>query len=137
MGLTDEEAKSAFNRNMLSTGLLSESPAEFGRSHNRRWLVTDYSAGDVVLHNPYAVRYPSKNPYCSALLTSKRNVWQIHASTLNHDPNHVIRLATDLRFADSRQPWDQVSPIDKFGVIIPYTPTEMVNTVHTWGWRLK
>jgi phytanoyl-CoA hydroxylase len=56
MGLTDEEAKSAFNKNMLSTGLLSESPAAFGRAYDRRWLVTDYSAGDVVLHNPYAVR---------------------------------------------------------------------------------
>ncbi|KIN08525.1 hypothetical protein OIDMADRAFT_100270 [Oidiodendron maius Zn] len=85
VGLTDEEAKSAFNKNMLSTGLLSESPAEFGRAYDRRWLVTDYRAGDVVLHNPYA----------------------IHASTLNHDPDHVIRLATDLRFADSRQPWDE------------------------------
>lgn len=53
--LTDDEAKSAFNRNMMSTGLLSESPAEFARLHSRRWLVTDYSAGDVVLHNPYAV----------------------------------------------------------------------------------
>jgi phytanoyl-CoA hydroxylase len=69
MGFTDEEAKSAFNKNMMSTGLLSESPAEFGRSYNRRWLVTDYNAGDVVLHNPYAVRCPPKNSYCLALLT--------------------------------------------------------------------
>jgi len=83
-GLTDEEVKSAFNQNMLSTGLLAEGPAEFGRTHKRRWLVTDYEAGDVVLHSPYT----------------------IHASTINHDPNHVIRLATDLRFVDSSHPWD-------------------------------
>ncbi|KAL3426980.1 hypothetical protein PVAG01_00489 [Phlyctema vagabunda] len=83
-GLTDEEAKSAFNQNMLSTGLLTDGPAEFGRVHGRRWLVTDYEAGDVVLHNPYT----------------------IHASTINHDPNNVIRLATDLRFVDSSRPWD-------------------------------
>jgi hypothetical protein len=69
VGLTDEEAKSAFNKNMMSTGLLSESPAEFGRSHKRRWLVTDYSAGDVVLHNPYAVRCLLKYSLCFKLLT--------------------------------------------------------------------
>lgn len=54
-GLTDEEAKSAFNQNMMSTGLISELPAQFGRLYNRRWLVTDYKAGDVVLHGPYTV----------------------------------------------------------------------------------
>lgn len=54
-GLSDEEAKSAFNQNMLSTGLLADGPAEFGRTHNRRWLVSAYEAGDVVLHSPYTV----------------------------------------------------------------------------------
>jgi phytanoyl-CoA hydroxylase len=54
-GLTDEEAKNAFNKNMLSTGLLSPNPAEFAREHGRRWLVSDFEAGDVVLHNCYAV----------------------------------------------------------------------------------
>lgn len=33
---------------------------------------------------------------------------QIHASTINHDPDNVIRLATDLRFCDSSKPYDQV-----------------------------
>lgn len=55
-GLTAEESQSAFNQNMMSTGLLSESPAEFGRLYNRCWLLTDYEAGDVVLHSPYTVR---------------------------------------------------------------------------------
>ena len=85
-GLTDEEAKSAFNRNMLSSGVLTDGPAAFGREHGRRWLVTGYEAGDVVLHTTY----------------------MIHASTVNHDKNHVIRLATDLRFVDSSRPWDEV-----------------------------
>ncbi|SPO03268.1 uncharacterized protein DNG_05950 [Cephalotrichum gorgonifer] len=84
-GLTDEEAKSAFNANMLDSGVLTEGPAGFGRTHNRRWLVTDYEAGDVVLHNTY----------------------MIHASTVNHDPDNVIRLATDLRFVNSSRPWDE------------------------------
>lgn len=54
-GLTDEEAKSAFNSNMMATGLLSETPAEFAREHGRRWLVSAFEAGDVVLHKPHMV----------------------------------------------------------------------------------
>ncbi|KAL4796408.1 hypothetical protein BDV19DRAFT_81245 [Aspergillus venezuelensis] len=84
-GLTEEEARSAFNSNMMSTGLLSEFPAEFANQHNRRWLVSAYEAGDVVFHKPHA----------------------IHASTINKDPEGVIRLATDLRFCDSSKPYDK------------------------------
>ncbi|KAL4809646.1 hypothetical protein BDV18DRAFT_83154 [Aspergillus unguis] len=84
-GLTEEEARSAFNSNMMATGLLSEYPAEFARQNNRRWLVSAYEAGDVVLHKPH----------------------MIHASTINNDPEGVIRLATDLRFADSSKPYDK------------------------------
>lgn len=54
-GLTDAEAKSAFNQNMMSGGLLADGPAEFATRYNRRWLLTEYEAGDVVLHNAYAV----------------------------------------------------------------------------------
>ena len=54
-GLTEEEAKNAFNRNMMGGGLLADGAKEFGLSHNRKWLVTNYEAGDVVLHTPYTV----------------------------------------------------------------------------------
>jgi len=54
-GLSEEETKNAFNQNMLSTGLLSDGPREYSDTFDRRWLVTKYEAGDVVLHNPYAV----------------------------------------------------------------------------------
>lgn len=54
-GLTEEQAKYAFNQNMMSTGLLSERPLDFAQQHNRRWLVSAYNAGDVVLHKPHAV----------------------------------------------------------------------------------
>jgi hypothetical protein len=54
-GLTDEEAKSAFNSNMMSTGLLSEFPTDFAREHGQRWMVSAYEAGDVVLHKPHMV----------------------------------------------------------------------------------
>ncbi|KAL5361699.1 hypothetical protein BJX96DRAFT_166089 [Aspergillus floccosus] len=84
-GLTEEQARSAFNSNMMATGLLSEFPAEFAKEHGRRWLVSAYEAGDVVLHKPHA----------------------IHASTVNNDPDNVIRLATDLRFCDSSKPYDK------------------------------
>ncbi|KAI9655536.1 MAG: hypothetical protein M1821_005329 [Bathelium mastoideum] len=83
-GLSEEQAKNAFNQNMMSTGLLSEGPREFAERFNRKWLVAEFEAGDVVLHNPFA----------------------IHASTINHDPDNIIRLATDLRFVDSSRPWD-------------------------------
>ncbi|OTA58955.1 hypothetical protein K449DRAFT_436460 [Hypoxylon sp. EC38] len=83
-GLTDEEARNAFNRNMMGGGLLAEGPREFGETYARRWLVTEYEAGDVVLHTPYT----------------------IHASTINKDPKNIIRLGTDLRFVDSSRPYD-------------------------------
>ena len=54
-GLSEKETKNAFNQNMLSTGLLSDGPREYSDTFDRRWLVTKYEAGDVVLHNPYAV----------------------------------------------------------------------------------
>jgi len=71
---------------MLSTGLLADGPREYSETFGRRWLVTNYEAGDVVLHTPYT----------------------IHASTMNYDPNNVIRVGTDLRFVDSSKPWDKV-----------------------------
>lgn len=57
-GLSEEETKYAFNQNMLSTGLLADGPREYSDSFDRRWLVTDYEAGDVVLHTPYTVSLP-------------------------------------------------------------------------------
>ncbi|KAI1137659.1 hypothetical protein F5Y05DRAFT_419573 [Hypoxylon sp. FL0543] len=83
-GLTEEEAKDAFNKNMNGGGLLAEGPKGFGETHGRRWLVTEYEAGDVVLHTPYT----------------------IHASTINKDAKNIIRLGTDLRFVDSSRPYD-------------------------------
>lgn len=40
---------------MMATGLLSESPSEFAKESNRRWLVSSFEAGDVVLHDAFAV----------------------------------------------------------------------------------
>ncbi|PFH60769.1 hypothetical protein XA68_10383 [Ophiocordyceps unilateralis] len=84
-GMSDEEVRSAFNAHMMSSGFLSNGPAEFARQHHKRWLVSAYEAGDVVLHRPH----------------------MIHASTINEDPEGRIRLGTDLRFVDTGRPWDK------------------------------
>ena len=56
-GLTDEEAKYAFNQNMMHGGMLAHGPIAFGEQHQRKWLLTAYEAGDVVLHDAYMVRH--------------------------------------------------------------------------------
>ena len=55
-GMTEEEMKYAFNKNMTGTGFLCDGPADFGRKYGKKWLVTAYEAGDVVLHKPHQVR---------------------------------------------------------------------------------
>lgn len=83
-GFSDEETRHAYNKNMMDGGLLTEEPLAFAKEHGRRWLLAEYEAGDVIFHNSYA----------------------IHASTINHDKNNVIRLGTDLRYVDKTGNWD-------------------------------
>ena len=52
---------------------------------NTRWLVTDYSAGDVVVHNAYMV----------------------HASLNNTNRAGRIRLSTDIRYQLASVPIDK------------------------------
>lgn len=40
------------------------------------------------------------------LILTNRYLSQIHASTINTDPEGSIRVGTDLRFVDSSRPWD-------------------------------
>lgn len=85
-GMSDEEAKNAFNQNMMSGGVLAQGAKEFAEQNgNRRWLMAEYEAGDVVLHNAYA----------------------IHASLVNKDPGGKIRVGTDLRYVDTRREFDR------------------------------
>ena len=84
--LSDEERISAFNVNMEKYGQLSQNATEFSKEHDeRRWLVTDYEAGDVVFHDPYT----------------------IHTSTMNQGRDGKIRLSTDLRFYRDGSDLDQ------------------------------
>lgn len=59
-GLTEEEAKFAFNKNMAAGGVLTQDPKAYSDSCQRRWLVSNYDAGDVVFHNSYMVSWRYK-----------------------------------------------------------------------------
>jgi len=52
--------------------------------HDTRWLVTNYEAGDVVVHSAHIV----------------------HASTDNVDPASLLRLSTDIRYQRQSEPID-------------------------------
>ncbi|KAM0749893.1 hypothetical protein T439DRAFT_363498 [Meredithblackwellia eburnea MCA 4105] len=84
--LSEAERMSAFNVNMLERGFLTPNVVKFAQEEGkgRRWLASNYEAGDVVFHHP-----------C-----------MIHCSANNTDPQDRIRLATDLRFADPTQEYD-------------------------------
>jgi phytanoyl-CoA hydroxylase len=57
--MTREERENAFNANMMTGGALSQDAEGFRVAHggDRRWLVANYQAGDVVFHNPYMVSF--------------------------------------------------------------------------------
>lgn len=52
--------------------------------HDSRWLVSDYRAGDVMIHSAHIV----------------------HAGTDNEDPEERIRLSTDIRYQRVNEPID-------------------------------
>ena len=54
-GLSEEQAQNAYNKNMIAAGGLSPNPVEFASQHESKWLVSDFEAGDVVLHTPFTV----------------------------------------------------------------------------------
>ena len=74
--LPPEERISAYNRHMSGTGWLDRDVQGLAEKIDSRWLVADYEAGDMVVHNPY----------------------MIHASTVNTDPAKRMRLSTDIRY---------------------------------------
>lgn len=84
----ESERINAYNVNMAEFGFLSNDAgvflAEQGKGRGK-WLVSDYEAGDVVLHDPYMV----------------------HGSTSNQDGESRIRLSTDIRFAEQGSAFDQ------------------------------
>lgn len=79
----------AHNAQMLLGGGLTRDCTTFALRTNRRWLVGQYEAGDVVFHQ------------CR----------MIHCSANNEDPDERIRFATDVRFTDKlmrfEDRWDE------------------------------
>lgn len=41
----------------MAGGVLTQGAKEFAEEHQRRWLVSAYEAGDVVIHNSYMVSW--------------------------------------------------------------------------------
>jgi hypothetical protein len=54
------------------------------------------------------------------------NPYMMHASAVNQDERNAIRLATDIRFADSSKEWDSV------GFFLFFLPTPPIVS----PWRL-
>ncbi|CAE6423774.1 unnamed protein product [Rhizoctonia solani] len=98
---TPEQRINAFNANMMRGGHLGHDSQAFGSTHgNRKWLIADYEAGDVVFHHPYSI-------HASCVNESPTNTIRlIHASCVNESPTNTIRLATDLRFVNPEAPYD-------------------------------
>lgn len=82
--LSPAERVQAFNRHMTRAWLTHDLRALADQT-DRRWLVADYAAGDMVVHSAYMV----------------------HASTINADAARRIRLSTDIRYQRVADPVDQ------------------------------
>lgn len=66
-----------------AASITADLPA-LAESHDSRWLVADYAAGDMVVHSAYVV----------------------HAALDNVDPCGVMRLSTDIRYQRRDEPID-------------------------------
>jgi hypothetical protein len=66
------------------TGWITADLPALASRYDTRWLVTDYAAGDLVVHSAYL----------------------IHAALDNVDPNGTMRLSTDIRYQRSDLPID-------------------------------
>ena len=90
---TTESQTRIRSKGMGGRGWLDKNLSRLANKTDTRWLITDYKAGDLVLHNPYI----------------------IHASLTNIDSLDRIRLSTDIRYFaansynDSRwqKPWNE------------------------------
>ena len=82
--LSPAERISAYNKNMTEGGWVGKDLGAMAERFNARWLITDYEAGDMVIHSPY----------------------MIHAATNNVDELGRIRLSTDIRYQSVREEID-------------------------------
>lgn len=85
MGLSDEERINGNNASMMDGPFCAKDMAEFGEKHSRKWLVGNFEAGDILLHDAFMV----------------------HASATNKDPTGRIRLSTDIRYCNPDKQIDE------------------------------
>ena len=74
--LPPQERLNAYNKNMGKNGWLTKDLPALADRLDARWLLANYTAGDMVIHSPY----------------------MIHAATMNIDPLGRVRLSTDIRY---------------------------------------
>lgn len=84
MHLSEEERISAFNSSMTDGARCAADCSEFSTEKKRKWLVGNYEAGDIVLHDAFI----------------------IHTTAPNEDPDGIVRLSTDLRFCNPKKAVD-------------------------------
>ena len=59
--LPPEERVSTYIRNLTEGGWISRRLSEVAQKVGGRWLITDYQAGNVVLHSPYTIHAALSN----------------------------------------------------------------------------
>jgi ectoine hydroxylase-related dioxygenase (phytanoyl-CoA dioxygenase family) len=74
-----------YNANMDEDYPIGKDVNQLAERAAGRWLIADYEAGDMMVHDPYMV----------------------HISTMNTDPQGRIRLSTDIRYQRLR---DEIDP---------------------------
>ncbi len=74
--LSPQERISAYNKHMVAGGWLTKDLPSLAERLDARWLVADYEAGDMMIHNSY----------------------MIHAATQNMATDGRMRLSTDIRY---------------------------------------
>ncbi len=87
-GLTEEEAEGAYNKNMAKIGWTPK-PADIAAKYDRKWLVSDFEAGDVVLHDPFTV----------SLMNLMTEVFQM---VINSNPQSILLIPNTDRFMHPR-----------------------------------
>lgn len=77
-------ADEAAGRLRLPAASMTADLPALAEEYDSRWLVTDFAAGDLMVHSPYV----------------------IHASLDNQDPGGAFRLSTDIRYQAAADPLD-------------------------------
>jgi ectoine hydroxylase-related dioxygenase (phytanoyl-CoA dioxygenase family) len=82
--LPPDQQINPYNKNMQIDYPIGDDVNALAAQIGGRWLIADYEAGDMVVHDPYFV----------------------HTATVNHDPHNRIRLSTDIRYQRVRDEID-------------------------------